>query len=159
MLLKNWDPKQGRFEVVFDLPPGLDVERAAVVGDFNDWSAQSHVMEPTSDGRLEVRVHLDPGTRARFRYRIDDDRWENDWNADDYVSNEFGGEDSLLIVPDAPPSVRPKAGAAKKTQAGSKKAAPKKAASKKAGKKPAVKKGVAKKSAATKKTSGPDSSS
>ena len=151
MLLKNWDPTRGRYEVTFDLPAGLDVESAAVVGDFNDWSADSHVMERTADGRLEVRVLFDPGTRAQFRYRIDGDRWENDWNADDYVANEFGGEDSLLIVPDAPPSVEPTGGAAKKAatkKAAPKKAAPKKAAAKKA---PAEKKAAKKKAAAKKK--------
>ena len=157
MLQKNWDPENGRFEVVFDLPAGLDVERAAVVGDFNDWSADSHVMERTDDGRLELRASFPPGTRAQFRYRIDDDRWENDWNADDYVPNEFGGEDSLLIVPDAPPSVEPgakasKTAAAPKKAAAKKKAAPKKAtAAKKSGaKKAAAKKSSAKKSGAKK---------
>lgn len=145
MLLKNWNPELGRYEVVFDLPPGLDVERAAVVGDFNDWSDDSHVMERTDDGRFEVRVLFDPGARSQFRYRIDGDRWENDWNADDYVANEFGGEDSLLIVPDAPPSVEP--------SAASKKAAGKKAAAKKtpAKKTPAKKKAAAKKAAGPKK--------
>ena len=162
MLQKNWDPENGRFEVVFDLPAGLDVERAAVVGDFNDWSADSHVMERTDDGRLELRASFAPGTRAQFRYRIDDDRWENDWNADDYVPNEFGGEDSLLIVPDAPPSVDPGAGpkpAAPKKTAAKKKAAPKKAtaAKKTAGKKAAGKKAAAKKANA-KKSPGADGS-
>lgn len=153
MLLKNWNPELGRYEVVFDLPPGLDVARAAVVGEFNDWSDDSHVMERTDDGRFEVRVLFDPGTRTQFRYRIDDDRWENDWNADDYVANEFGGEDSLLIVPEAPPSVEPSATPAQKTTAGGKKAAAKKAPAKKkaAGKKSAAKKKAAAKKAPVKK--------
>ena len=142
MLLKNWDPTRGRYEVTFDLPAGLDVESAAVVGDFNDWSADSHVMERTADGRLEVRVPFEPGTRAQFRYRIDGDRWENDWNADDYVANEFGGEDSLLIVPDAPPAVEPAGGARTETSATTKAATKKKVA--------AAKAPVKKKAAATK---------
>ena len=161
MLQKNWDPSEGRYEVVFDLPPGLDVERAAVVGDFNDWSADRHLMERTSDGRLEARIMFDPGTRAQFRYRIDDDRWENDWNADDYVGNEFGGEDSLLVVPDAPPSVEPGGAATKKAPA-KKKAAAKKATTKKksaATKAPAKKKSSARKATADKRASGPGNES
>jgi hypothetical protein len=156
LLQKNWDPKRGRFDVVFDLPPGLEVERAAVVGDFNDWSDESHLMERTDDGRLEVTIPFDPGTRARFRYRIDGDRWENDWNADDYVSNEFGGEDSLLVVPDAPPVVEPgdpavPASAAPATKPAKKTAAKKAPAKKKAAaKKAPAKKSTAKKSAAKK---------
>ena len=158
MLQKNWDPNAGRYEVVFDLPPGLEVDQAAVVGDFNDWSADRDRMEKTGDGRFEARVMFDPGTRARFRYRIDDDRWENDWNADDYVGNEFGGEDSLLIVPDAPPSVEPTGAAKKATKKSAAKKAPakKKAAAKKAASK---KKAPAKKTAAKKKASGTESGS
>jgi 1,4-alpha-glucan branching enzyme len=148
LLLKNWNPELGRYEVVFDLPPGLDVERAAVVGDFNDGSDDSHVMERTDDGRFEVRVLFDPGARSQFRYRIDGDRWENDWNADDYVANEFGGEDSLLIVPDAPPSVEPTGASAPKKAATKKRAAAKKAP---AEKKAAQKKKAAGTKAATKK--------
>jgi hypothetical protein len=34
----------------------------------------------------------------KFRYLIDDSRWENDWNADRYIPNSFGSEDSLVIV-------------------------------------------------------------
>jgi hypothetical protein len=50
-----------------------------------------------------VMVPLMPGRTYRFRYLIDDARWENDWEADDYVDNAHGGQDSLVdltaIVP------------------------------------------------------------
>jgi hypothetical protein len=147
VLQKKWDPESRQYVVVFDLPSGLDVDEVAVVGDFNDWSADRDVMERTSDGRHELALRFEPGARVRFRYRIDGDRWENDWNADEYVANEFGGEDSLLVVPEAPPAVEPAAGTAKK--AAKRKAAPaKKTAKKKA---PAKKKAAAKKKAVKKK--------
>ena len=34
--------------------------------------------------------------RVRLSYYLGDERWENDWNADSYVDNEFGGADSVL---------------------------------------------------------------
>jgi hypothetical protein len=29
---------------------------------------------------------------------VDDSRWENDWDADNYLPNEFGTEDSIIEV-------------------------------------------------------------
>ena len=45
---------------------------------------------------LVARLALAPGRTYRYRYLLDGDRWENDWNADAYVPNGFGGEDSVL---------------------------------------------------------------
>ena len=36
------------------------------------------------------------GRRYRFRYLLDGRRWENDWEADDYVDNDHGGQDSVV---------------------------------------------------------------
>ncbi len=152
MLTKIWNPDVEQYDVTFDLPEGLDIDHAAVVGEFNEWDASGHPMTRTDDGRWSATVSLAPGQRLRFRYQIDDGAWENDWSADDYVDNEFGGADSVVEVPEAP-SRPPAAKKAAKKKAG----APKKAAAKKAGapkkaaaKKSAPKKGSAKKAAAKK---------
>lgn len=68
---------------------------AAVVGEFNDWSPDRHPM--TSDGAIStVSIRLAPGRAYRFRYLIDGARWENDWQADRYEPNDFGGDDSVV---------------------------------------------------------------
>ncbi len=154
MLHKTWDSESASYRVVFDLPADLDVAGAAVVGDFNDWSPDAHVMTRAEDGRLERAVEFSPGQRVRFRYRIDGERWENDWDADDYVPNDHGGDDSVLIVPEAPPAADGNATGA--GRAAEKKAAKRAAPTKKAApaKKSAAKKSPAKKSAA-KKSTGP----
>lgn len=153
MLTKNWNPKTGRFDVTFDLPAELDIEQAAVVGEFNDWSDTADPMATDAEGRWSATVSLEPSRSYRFRYHLGDDRWENDWSADSYVGNDFGGADSVVTTPEepsAPPpakSAAPKKAAAKKAAATSgaakksatKKAAPKKAAPKKAAKKAAKK--------------------
>ncbi len=145
MLTKNWNPKTGRFDVTFDLPAELDIEQAAVVGEFNDWSETADPMAQRSDGSWSATASLEAGRSYRFRYHLGADRWENDWSADDYVDNDFGGADSVVTTPDeptAPPAAKaaaPKKAAPKK--AGAKKAAaPKKAAKKAAAEKPATKK-------------------
>ena len=155
MLTKNWNPQTGRFDVTFDLPAELDIEQAAVVGEFNDWSESGDAMSKQDDGRWSVTVPLEPSRSYRFRYHLGEDRWENDWSADSYVGNDFGGADSVVTTPEepvAPPPAKaaaPRAGAAKKAPA--QKAAAGKP-TKKAGASKAATKGAAAKKAAPEKT-------
>lgn len=148
MLAKTWNPQRGRYDVTFDLPSELEIEHAAVVGEFNDWDEGADPMTKGADGRWSATVSVEPGRSYRFRYHLGDGRWENDWNADDYVDNDFGGADSVVQLPDAPSEPPAVKSAAKKAtgtkKAGAKKAAPKKAAAKKTG---GAKKSTAKKSA------------
>jgi hypothetical protein len=41
---------------------------------------------------------LEAGQQYRFRYLVDGERWENDWAADAYLPNAYGGEDSVVTV-------------------------------------------------------------
>lgn len=88
----------GSCKVTFEVQAELGATRAHVCGDFNDWSLTATPMKRRKDGTLAVTVTLAPGSRHRFRYLRDDGRWENDWTADDYVANEFGGDDSVVEV-------------------------------------------------------------
>jgi 1,4-alpha-glucan branching enzyme len=132
VLTKTWNQKTGRFDVTFDLPAELDIEQAAVVGEFNDWSEAADPMSTDSGGRWTATIPLEPNRSYRFRYHLGNGRWENDWNADHYVGNDFGGADSVVVVKKAAgKAASPKKAAAKKTTA-KKKAGGKKAAAKKA---------------------------
>ena len=82
--------------VTFELPAGVQGASAAVCGDFNDWSPTAHVMAKRKDGRFSVTVPLASGRSYRYRFLVDGQRWENDWAADAYVDNDFGGEDCVL---------------------------------------------------------------
>lgn len=152
MLSKTWNPDQELFDVVFDLPSALEIDRAAVVGEFNDWDPDADPMTKDADGRWVATVSLEPGTTYRFRYHLGGDRWENDWSADDYADNEFGGADSVVRVPDAPSEPPAVKGTSATSTRGTEKApAEKKAPAKKAAKKAAAKKKTGTKNAATKK--------
>ena len=85
----------GRVKVTFRIPDVSGASHAAVVGDFNDWSHEATPMSPTDEG-FEAVIALRPGISYRFRYLLDGDRWENDWQADGYVDNDFGGHDSVV---------------------------------------------------------------
>jgi 1,4-alpha-glucan branching enzyme len=75
--------------------------RVAVVGEFNSWSSETHQMTAEGDGSWVVTVTMSPGRTYRFRYLVDDEHWENDWEADDYVDNDFGGQDSVVDLREA----------------------------------------------------------
>jgi chromosome partitioning protein len=68
-----------------------------VTGEFTNWSREGLTMEKdTADGLWKVVVDIAPG---EYEYRfIIDGVWIRDPNNKDYVRNEFGQENSLLIV-------------------------------------------------------------
>jgi hypothetical protein len=43
-------------------------------------------------------MSLEPGRRYRYRYLADGERWINDWAADDYQPNPYGGDDSVVCL-------------------------------------------------------------
>jgi len=55
-------------------------------------------MKQLKDGSFSTTLSLTPGNSYRFRYLLDEERWENDWDADLYLPNEFGSEDSVVTV-------------------------------------------------------------
>lgn len=88
----------GSVRVTFELPADIPVEQVAVCGDFNNWSADDLPMRRTQTGAWSATVALPSGQRYRYRYLVDRERWANDWTADDYEPNRFGGDDSVVIL-------------------------------------------------------------
>jgi 1,4-alpha-glucan branching enzyme len=82
--------------VTFDLPAGVNAQTAHLVGEFNDWDRETHAMHRTSGGSFVLTIGLPAGRTYRFRYLLDDERWENDWQADAYEPNSYGSYDSII---------------------------------------------------------------
>jgi hypothetical protein len=126
--------RNGKSSVRFTLDPQVGATRASVCGEWNDWSTDADVMSRDSDGGFSREIELEPGRAYRFRYLIDGVRWENDWDADAYVSNDFGGDDSLVdltaLAGQAALAASRSSGAAKKRTPAKKAPAAKKAAAK-----------------------------
>ena len=87
-------------KVTFRLPQAAapDADKVHLVGDFNGWRTDATPMKRLKNGEFKVTVDLEAGREYQFRYLIGDDTWENDWEADKYVPNEFGTEDSVIVV-------------------------------------------------------------
>jgi 1,4-alpha-glucan branching enzyme len=83
-------------KVTFELPAAVGAASATVVGDFNDWSPHATTMTKRKDGRFSTTLTLETGREYRYRFLLDGERWENDWQAHSYVVNDFGSEDSVV---------------------------------------------------------------
>ncbi len=132
---------KGKASVTFTVDPRAGARTAAVCGEWNDWSADADVMHRDAEGGFSLTVGLDTGRAYRFRYLLDGQRWDNDWAADAYLRNDFGGDDSVLdltALAEAVPAAARRASAKKEvvkkaaSAQAAKKAAP---AAKRAGKK------------------------
>ena len=95
---KTYVKKSNKWRVTFELPADAKAQKASVCGEFNDWDKTKHELVRRKQGNFSITVSLDAGKEYRFRYWVDDDRWENDWAADKYVPNEFGSEDSVVVL-------------------------------------------------------------
>ncbi len=117
MVIKSRGAK-GAASVTFTIDPGVGAQTAAVCGDWNDWSTDTDVMRRDAEGGFSLTVDLQAGRIYRFRYLLDGERWDNDWAADAYVPNSFGGDDSVVdltaLAETVPPAAK-KAPAKKET--------------------------------------------
>jgi len=98
MLKKSYSKTGQVCRVTFKLPAEVEADTAVLCGEFNQWSADADPMKKLKDGSFSTTVSLDAGSTYRFRYLLDGERWENDWEADDYVPNKHGTEDSIVEV-------------------------------------------------------------
>jgi len=85
-------------KVTFEVPGEIGAKRVSLVGDFNGWTDDAPPMRKLKDGRFTVTLELPPGTAYQFRYLLDGSRWENDWRADRYVPNPYGGDNSVVLT-------------------------------------------------------------
>ncbi len=99
-LKKTYLKNRDACKVIFFLPAEAvpDAQKVAIVGDFNQWDRSANLMKKQKDGSFLLTLEIPSNHEYRFKYLVDDTRWENDWCADKYVKNEFGGEDSVIQV-------------------------------------------------------------
>lgn len=97
MITKRLGP-EGTVRVTFALPAAIWADSICLVGDFNGWDERATPLRQTDSGWMAT-VELEPGRSYQYRYLLDGEEWHNDWSADRYVPNAFGGDNSVVITP------------------------------------------------------------
>jgi 1,4-alpha-glucan branching enzyme len=97
MIKKGPATREGKVQVTFELPPGVQARQIYVVGEFSQWEGAGLPMSQAHpEANWELTLELEPGRRYRFRYLTDDDHWFNDMFADDHAENPYGSYDSVI---------------------------------------------------------------
>ena len=97
MIKQDVSPNPGKVRVTFAIPCSIWADTIHLVGDFNDWNTESHPLVQHEDC-WTITLELDKGREYRYRYLFNGSEWCNDSNADKYVPNPYGGEDSVVIT-------------------------------------------------------------
>jgi 1,4-alpha-glucan branching enzyme len=99
-LKKQYLKSKSLCKVTFSLPSEIakSLNTVHVVGDFNDWNTKATPMKRLKNGTFAVTLTLRRNQEYQFRYVLDGVRWENDWKADKYVPNDYGSENSVVVV-------------------------------------------------------------
>ena len=71
-------------------------ERVTLVGDFNNWDEGALEMKKLKSGEFTSLIELEKGKSYQFRYLVNGKDWYNDLEADSYVTNSFGAENSVV---------------------------------------------------------------
>lgn len=101
MLKKQFLKSKPLCKVTFSLPKEATETATSVkvVGDFNEWNTEEGIkMKALKKGGFKAVVNLETGKDYQFRYLIDDEKWENDWAADEYIANEYGEDNSVVSL-------------------------------------------------------------
>ncbi len=86
-------------KVTLTLPKeaAAEAKKVEVFGDFTNWK-KGIKMTKLKNGSYKTTLDLQPEAEYQFRYLIDNDTWENDWEADKYVATGVSLEENSVIV-------------------------------------------------------------
>jgi 1,4-alpha-glucan branching enzyme len=91
--------ENGNVRVTFRVSHYIWADSITLVGEFNDWNAQSHPLHQTrDDGEWHISLVLPVKRTYRFRYLVNGEEWMDDDHADGYEPNPFGGFDSVVFT-------------------------------------------------------------
>lgn len=69
-----------------------------IVGEFNNWDVSSIPMKRLKRGAFNAVIDLEKGREYQFCYLLNGTDWENDGNADRYVSTPYGDVENSVVV-------------------------------------------------------------
>lgn len=99
-ILKKYQPSKNNCKVTFSYPAMEGVENVKLLGDFNNWDPSKASILKKSKTEFTTQIELNAGATYEFRYLVNDNRWDNDFRADKYVSAPFAGVENSVIILD-----------------------------------------------------------
>lgn len=94
MLTKKYFKTKDEADVTFEFTRS-DVSTVALFADFNNWQAIEMKFNKKTRS-FKTKLRLPKGGIYHFRYLLNNCEWENDYDADQYLPNEFGSENSVV---------------------------------------------------------------
>jgi len=87
-------------KVTFELPSQAanGAAKVTLVGDFNNWDPVATPLKRHKDGSYRLILDLPCNREYQFRYLVDGEHWENDWEADNYLPNPTGDSENSVVV-------------------------------------------------------------
>lgn len=97
MITKQAGSTPDTVTVTFELPSVISAKEVHLVGDFNGWDRRAHPLQWVNhSGSWKISLELERHRTYQFRYLVNGRAWHNDWNADYYAPNPFGGDNSVI---------------------------------------------------------------
>lgn len=93
MISKKFFKTKDECEVTFEYDG--DVDSVQLVASANNWEP-INLSKRRKDGVFYTKVRYPSNTEVQFRYLVDGSSWVNDPEADGYVSNEHGSQNSVV---------------------------------------------------------------
>lgn len=99
-LSKNYLKSRPACKVKFIAPKALSesAKKLFLAGEFNNWEYTETPLRRQKNGDYATIVELAPGTEYQYRFVLDGERWENDYEADKYVPSHVCNDDNSVVV-------------------------------------------------------------
>jgi 1,4-alpha-glucan branching enzyme len=87
-------------KVTFKLPQAATdgAKSVNIAGDFNNWDTRANPLRKLKSGTWFLALVLETGRNYQFRYFIDESRWVNDRQADQYVESPDARSDNSVVT-------------------------------------------------------------
>jgi 1,4-alpha-glucan branching enzyme len=99
-LTKQFVKSKSVYKVTFTVPAeaAAEAKTVALVGEFNGWNPEEAIaLKKQKDGSFKTSLELVAG-EYQFRYILNDEKWENDWEADKYVPAGVDATENSVVV-------------------------------------------------------------
>ncbi|WP_440877139.1 isoamylase early set domain-containing protein [Thalassotalea sp. PLHSN55] len=99
MLTKRFFKTKNETEITFEHPGEID-NQVELIAEFNDWQPLAMTYSKKHKA-FRAKVRLPKDTDFQFRYLVNNEIWQNDHQADRYLLNSFGTDNSVVSTSQA----------------------------------------------------------